>query len=64
MAKIQLGAHHYCCAFFIQITLEDVLDMSDIEGQKEIEIHERVKLKRAKQDFELYGRSNYPKLFA
>jgi len=38
--------------------------MSDIDGQKEIESLERVKLKRAKQDFELYGRTNYPELFA
>ena len=30
----------------------------------DIESLERVKLKRAKQDFELYGRSNYPELFA
>jgi len=48
----------------IQHALEDVLDMSDIDDQKEIEMDERLKLKRAKQDFEKYGQENYPELFA
>jgi len=48
----------------IQQALEGVLDMSDIEDQKDIEDDERLKLKRAKQDFEKYGQENYPELFA
>lgn len=48
----------------IQIALEEVLDMSDIDQQKVIESDERVKLKTAKLDIELYGQNNFPGLFA
>ena len=48
----------------IQSELEAVLDMTNVDSQKEIEWAERSKLKRAKQDFEQFGRDNYPELFA
>lgn len=48
----------------IQEALERVIDMSDVDDQKEIETMERIKLKRAKQDFQSYGRTHYPELFA
>jgi len=48
----------------IQQALEGVLDMTDIQSQKDIEVDERLKLKRAKQDFEKYGHDHYPELFA
>jgi len=41
-----------------------VLDMSDIEDQKAIEVKERQQLKRAKHDFEQFGRDHYPMLFS
>ena len=47
----------------IQQELEAVLDMTNVEGQKEIEYGERLKLKRAKQDFERFGKDHYPDLF-
>lgn len=48
----------------IQTALESVLDMTDVEQQKEIEATERLTLKHAKQDFEQFGREHYPELFA
>jgi len=48
----------------IQQSLKSVLDMSDIEDQKAIEVKERQQLKRAKHDFELFGRDHYPMLFS
>jgi len=48
----------------IQQALEAVLDMSDIDRQKNVEERERIQLRRAKQDFARFGHECYPELFA